>query len=318
MKHRQIIAEAWNFTQQNKKMIVWYAFVPSFLSTVVGVCYVVYQYYSFISSALFENWQESFTVVALKGIFDAFKEHIDSAIPLIIFGVILAILYFFLPPISEGAMIQLISRKKSGQDVRIRDGLKFGFFYFLPLFSYSLASRTFDFVTLLGEGGFVIRNLGPEVFQTLLPVMIILLIFSIIFMVLFVFAPYYIVIDDRHMTESMAKSSVLVAKHIETAFMISLFMLFIAMRILVQIVFVLLVPLAVFMGFFYFAASILPSIGLIIGGVLGLAALLFASYLGAIIHVFTTTVWVFAFLDLTTTPEINARGEEVGDAGDDD
>ena len=66
MKHRQIIGEAWSFTQANKKLIVWFAFVPSLLSTVVGVVYVIYQFYSFNSSALFENWQESFAAVAIK------------------------------------------------------------------------------------------------------------------------------------------------------------------------------------------------------------------------------------------------------------
>ena len=208
-------------------------------------------------------------------------------------------------------MIQLIARKKGGQDVRIRDGFKYGMFYFLVLFSYSLISRTFNIVSIISEAGFVLRNLGPDTFQTLLPIMVILLIVSLVFMILFVFTEYYIVIDDRHVGESMAKSSVLVFKHWGTAFMISVLMFVIGIRILVQIVFVLLVPLGVLMGIFYFAASTLPDIGLLIGGGIGVAALFFASYLGAIVHVFTTTVWVFAFLDLTTTPEINARGEVV-------
>ncbi len=311
MNYRQIIGEAWNFTQENKKLIVWYAFIPSFLGTAVGVIYLAYQFYAFKSSPLFENWQESFTLVALRAIADALREHIDSVVPLAVVGIIIALLYFFLPPFTDGAMIQLIARKKGGQDVRIRDGFKYGMFYFLVLFSYSLISRTFNIVSIISEAGFVLRNLGPDTFQTLLPIMVILLIVSLVFMILFVFTEYYIVIDDRHVGESMAKSSVLVFKHWGTAFMISVLMFVIGIRILVQIVFVLLVPLGVLMGIFYFAASTLPDIGLLIGGGIGVAALFFASYLGAIVHVFTTTVWVFAFLDLTTTPEINARGEVV-------
>lgn len=316
MNYRQIIGEAWNFTQENKKLIVWYAFIPSFLGTLVGVVYLAYQFYAFKSSPLFENWSESFTVVALKAIFDALRAHVDSIVPLIIAAVVLGLMYFFLPPFTDGAMIQLIARKKGGQDVRILDGLKYGWFYFLQLFSYSLIARTFNIISILGEGGFVLRNLGPDTFETLFPIFIILLVVSLVFMVLFVFAEYYIVIDDTHITQSMAKSSILVFKHWGTAFMISVLMFIIGIRILVQIVFVLLVPVGVLMGIFYFAASTLPDIGLLIGGALGVAALFFASYLGAIIHVFTTTVWVFAFLDLTTTPEINARGEVVETAED--
>jgi hypothetical protein len=206
-------------------------------------------------------------------------------------------------------MIQLIARKKSGQDVRMRDGLKYGLNYFLPLFSYSLANRTFNIISIFWEAAFVLRNLGPDTFEALLPVLIPLIIISLLFMFMFTFSEYYIVIDDNHMGQSMAKSSVLVFKHWGKAFMVSLLMFIIGIRILLQVVFVLLVPLAVLLGFFYFAASTLPDIGIWIGGGLGIAALLFASYLGAIVHVFTTTVWVFSFLDLTTTPEINARGE---------
>lgn len=311
MNYRQIIGEAWNFTQENKKLIVWYAFIPSLLTTAVGVVYLLYQFYAFKSSPLFENWQESFTLVALRAIFDTLREHVESIVPLVIGGIVLALLYFLLPPMTEGAMIQLIARKKGGQDVRIRDGFKYGLFYFLPLFSYSLLSRTFNFYVLVGEAGFVLRNLGPEIFGTFLPLIIILFVVSIIFMILFVFTEYYMVIDDRRITDSMAKSSILVFKHWGTAFMIFVLMFIIGIRILVQIVFVLLVPVGVLMGIFYFAASTLPEIGLWIGGGMGVAALFFASYLGAIIHVFTTSVWVFAFLELTTRPEINARGDLV-------
>lgn len=316
MNYRQIIGEAWNFTQENKKLIVWYAFIPSVLSTIVGVVYLVYQFYAFKSSPLFENWQESFTVVALKGIFDAIKSHMESLVPLIIVGIIFALMYFFLPPFTEGAMIQLIARKKGGQDVRIRDGLKYGMFYFLALFSYSLVDRTYNITSLFWEGGFLLRYLGPAAFETLLPVVAVITIVSLIFMVLFIFAQYYIVIDDSHITTSMAKSAVLVTKHIGKTLMISMLMFVIGIRILLQIVFVLLVPLGVLTGIFYFAASTIPDVGLIIGGVLGVAALFFASYLGAIVHVFTTTVWVFAFLDLSTTPEINARGGVVAPAAE--
>jgi len=309
MNYRQIIGEAWNFTQENKKLIVWYAFIPSILSTIFGVGYLIYQFYSFKSSALFENWQESFTVVALKGIFDAIKGHTDILVPLVIVGIIFGLMYLFLPPFTEGAMVQLIARKKGGQDVRIRDGLKYGMFYFLVLFSYSLVDRTYNITSLFWEAGFLLRYLGPAAFETLLPVVVIIIVVSLIFMILFVFAQYYIVIDDSNITGSMAKSAVLVTKHIGKTLMISMLMFIIGIRILLQIVFVLLVPLGVLTGIFYFAASTMPDIGLLIGGVLGVGALFLASYLGAIVHVFTTTVWVFAFLDLTTTPEINARGE---------
>lgn len=311
MNYRQIIAEAWHFTQENKKLIVWYAFVPSFLGTLVGAGYLVYQYFAFLSSGLFENWPQSFTVVALRTIGDALKNNIEWAVPLLILAIIIALMYLFLPVITEGAMIQMIARKKGGQDVKTHDGIKYGMFYFLTLFRYSLLAKTFSIISIFSWTSFILRNLGPDTFGTLLPLIILLAIISIIFGVLFVFVEYYIVIDDNNVTQSMAKSSILVYRFFGRTIMITILMFVIGIRILLQIVFVLLVPIGVVTGIYYLAASTVPAFGFIIGGLLGVAALVFASYLGAIVHVFATTTWVFAFLDVTTNPEINARGDAV-------
>lgn len=310
MNYRQIIGEAWLFTQENKRMIVWYAFIPSFLTTSFAVLYILYQFYALKSSAVFENWSESFTVVALKAIFDAARTNLTDVIPtvaVIVIFVILALMYFFLPPLTEGSMLQLIARKKNGQPVRIRDGLRYGFFSFLPLFSYSLVARTFSLFSLIGEILFVLRNLGPELLITLSPLMVLLFIVCIVFTLLFVFTENYIVIDNFGIKESMAKSASLVIKHWDTALMVSVVMLIIALRILLQILFVLAVPIALMLAIYFFAASTISAFNLFIGIGAGIIALFFASYLGAIVHVFTSSVWVFTFLKLTSEPEVSPR-----------
>ena len=310
MDYKQIIGEAWNFTQENKKLIVWYAFIPSTLGTLVGVIYLIYQFFAFKSSPLFEDWQQSFSFLAVKAIYSTAREHFNNLIPLFIILGILALLYFFLPPIAEGAMIQLIARKKNKQDVRTRDGFRYGFATFLPLFNYSWVARSFNFFVIFGEMAFVLRNLGPSAFQTLFPVFILAVFFSIIFGFLFVFTEYHIVIDDRHIAESMAKSAVLAVKHWDVALMVSVLMFLIGIRIILQIIFVLLVPGSVFFLIYFLAASTIPFLGLLAGGAIALVALFLASYLGAVVHVFTTSVWVFTFLELTNTPEVSARAAQ--------
>lgn len=307
MYYKQIIGEAWNFTQENKKLIVWYAFIPSFLGTLVGVVYLIYQFYAFKSSPLFEDWSQSFFFLAVKAIFSTVKEHFTNFIPLFIILGILALLYFLLPPVAEGAMIQLIARKKNKQEVRTRDGFRYGFLSFLPLFNYSWVARSFNFFVILGEMAFILRNLGPSALQTLFPIFILAVFFGIIFGFLFVFTEYYIVIDDRHVKEAIAKSAVMVVKHWDIALMVSVLMFIIGIRIVLQIIFVLLVPGGVFLLIYFLAASTMPLLGLLAGGAIALVALFLASYLGAVVHVFTTSVWVFTFLELTNTPEISAR-----------
>ena len=304
MNYRQIIGEAWRFTQENKKLIVWYAFMPSVLVTIVGVFYFIYQFYAFKSSPLFENWSQSFTFLALRAVYDIAREHANNLPAILIILGILALFYFFLPPITEGAIIQLIARKKNKQEVRIKDGLRYGFLSFLPLFNYSWIARTFNFFVILGEISLVVRSpyLGASALQVLWPVFILFIIASVVFTLLFVFTEYYIVIDDCHIKESMAKSAVMVVKHWDAAIVVSILMLIIAARIILQIVFVLLVPVGILMLIYFLASSTIPFFGFIIGIVMTMVALLFASYLGAIVHIFTSTVWVFTFLELTNKP----------------
>jgi hypothetical protein len=311
MNHRHIIAQAWEFTQNNKKMIYWYAFFPSLLTTMAGVIYLMYQYFAFRSSPLFENWNQSFTMVALKTVVDIVRQNISSTFPLLVVAVIIIILYLLIPSACDGAIIQLIARKKNGQDVRTRDGLRFGMMSFLPLFEYSWLIRTFSLVSLFGNASFVMRNLGMTAFWVASPVFVVIAIAGIAMTVLFTYAEYYIVIDDSKVLESVAKSAKLVFEHLEETILLSILMLIISVRILIQLLFVLLIPLAI-IGSIYLFASWIPWIGFVVGGVLGLGLLYLASYLSATIHVFAATVWTFSFLYLTNEPVVSAREKVEG------
>ena len=311
MNHRHIIAQAWEFTQNNKKMIYWYAFFPSLLTTMAGVIYLMYQYFAFRSSPLFENWNQSFTMVALKTVVDIVRQNISSTLPLIVVAVIIIILYLLVPSACDGAIIQLIARKKNGQDVRTRDGFRYGMMSFLPLFEYSWLIRTFSLVSLFGNASFVMRNLGMTAFWMASPVFVVIAIAGIAMAVLFTYAEYYIVIDDSKVLESVAKSAKLVFEHLEETILLSILMLIISVRILIQLLFVLLIPLAI-IGSIYLFASWIPWIGFAVGGVLGLGLLYLASYLSATIHVFAATVWTFSFLYLTNEPVVSAREKVEG------
>jgi hypothetical protein len=305
MNYRQIIGEAWIFTQENKRLIVWYAFIPSILTTLFGVLYILYQFYSFKS--FFQNGEDNFSFVVIREAFSIVRSHVDNIVPLLVLVGLFAIAYFTLPSITEGAMVQLIARKKNQQQIRIRDGLRYGFMSFLPLFNYSWISRSFNLIVIAGEMGLIVRHLPLEVMRAFMPIFILIILVSIIFSVLFIFTEYFIIIDDAGIKEAMARSAKLVIKHWESAIMLSILLVVIALRILLQIIFVLLVPVLILTGIYFLAASSIPMAGLIVGTIIGAAALFFASYLGAVVHVFTSSVWVFTFLELTGTPEISAR-----------
>ncbi|HLG25381.1 MAG TPA: hypothetical protein VI588_01120 [Candidatus Gracilibacteria bacterium] len=316
LKSREIIREAWEFTQRNKKMIIWYAFVPSLLTTLTGMLYLVYQYFAFRSSPLFENWEQSFTTLVVTNVLSVIRDNFSTTLPLIIAAVIIGILYIFIPSFCEGAIIQLVARRRNGQDVRTRDGIRHGFLSFLPLFEYSWIIRTFSLVSFLTWAAFVARNLGWAALNTFAPIFIICMIVGVILTIIFTYTEFFIVIDDRKVIESIAKSSVLVVTHLEETILLSILMIIISLRIIIQIVFVLLIPIVVTAVIYGIASAALPTLALVVGGLIGLILLYIASYLSGTIHVFASTVWTFTFLELTGQEYINARGGKVNWQGE--
>ena len=307
ISYRKIIAEAWEFTQNSKRLILIYAFFPALLTTLVGILYLVYQYYAILSSPLIENWEQSFTTVFVTNVIQVIRDNFSWTWPIILFAAIIVILYLFIPSFCEGAIIQLVARKRNGQQVRARDGIGHGFLSFLPLFEYSLLIKTFSIVSILTWSSFIARNLSWSVLETFFPIIIIVGIVGIILTLLFTYSEFFIVIDDRGVIESITKSSVLVITHLEETLLLSILMLIISLRILIQIVFVLLIPIVVALIFYLIASTALPSVAFIVGGIIGILLLYLASYLSSIIHVFAASVWTFTFLELTNEDYISAR-----------
>jgi len=307
MNYKERIFEAWQFTQSNKKMIRWYAFLPALLSTIVGIGYVTYQILAFKSSPLFDNASQSFAYTLVSTILNFIRNNFELTIPIIIIGIILTLLYFLLPVLLEASMIQVITRRRHGQKISLPEGIKYGILGFLPLLEYFLLMGTFSFISISTEAAFILRNLGPDVFKTLLPIIGIIIGVSFILHILFTFAQYYIIIDEIGVTNSIIKSCTLVILNLQQTFMLVILMLIIAVRILIQIILVIIIPALVVVGLAYYASVSLPEYGLIILSVLSGLFLLFASYLAAVVHVFSVAVWTYTFLDFTSKGIIQAR-----------
>jgi hypothetical protein len=310
MNYKRVIAEAWEFTQNNKKMIIWYAFLPAVIETLAGILYLGYQFFAFKSSPLFENWQRSFGYVLFTTVLDVLRANISSIGPLIVTAIVIAVLYLIVPSVCEGAIVQLIARKKNGQDVKTRHGIKYGLWSFLPLFEYSWLLRTISYVSVLSLMSTVARNLGMNIFNAFIIVFVLYAIISVALTLLFIYTEFFIIIDDRRVFDSISRSCQLVVTHLEETIMLSIMMLIISVRILVQILFVLLIPAIITASIYLFASTAFPFVGIAIGGVLGLATLYLASYLTGTIHVFAATVWTFTFLEFTSEQAVSAREKE--------
>lgn len=307
MDYKKIIAESWEYTQKNKKLIRWYGFFPAIFTTTWSVGYITYQIFAFKNSYLFSEEDHGFLFQVINLIIDFMKAHLNWTVPLVIAAAIFALFYLLFPTLAKSSAIQMIARNRNGQPAGVGTGMRHGILSFLPLFEYHLLIKTFAFFSIIFEMSFVARNLGLGIFSMLLPIFILFIVISFILTLLFTYSDLYIVIDDDGVFTAMKKSAKLVLLHWKHTFLITVLMLLIGVRIIIQVVMVFLIPLMVILLTGYIATVALPITGIVVGAIVGFIGLIISAYLNGIVDVFSYTVWTFTFLDLTTEKELSAR-----------
>jgi len=302
MQYRVIISEAWNLTQNNKRLIWAFAFVPAILSTLVGVVYMSYQVAAFWTSPYINpdipEDKHAFRFV-LTTIFELLKTMPGLTVFLLVIVGIVVLGYLMVPVFSQGALIQTLARLRAGQNISIAEGVSFGFSRFLQLFEYHLLVRSFSFFSLLTEMFFAYRNLGPTAFEFFGWVFLLVICVGLLLTLLFTYSEYYIVIDKEGVMASVLKSCGLVMRQWHHTLLMLFLMSVIIVRLALNVLAALLLPLLVVAPLFIFTSLTLAKIGVAIGAVLALVGLYFTSYFLGVFHVFTTGVWTFTFLELT-------------------
>jgi hypothetical protein len=310
MNYKEIVAEAWEFTQENKRIAIWYGAIPAFFSTTIGIGYLIYQYYAFLSSKLFQHWSRSFLSLFFSNALDFLQNHRNFIGPLLVVLIIGLIGYFFIPVLCQGALIQLIARRYNGQKVRIRQGLSYGLRYFLQLFEYSLFVKTFSMWSVFSTFAMMIRTFGTPVLSIAIPLFIFIVVMGFLMTVFFTYSEFFIVIDGDGVFTSITKSANLVFRHLEETLLLTVLMLIIGIRIIIQILFMLLIPIVALGMFYLFMHGNMPQLAYVVGGIIAVSGLVVASYLNGLIHLFAVSVWTFTFLKLTSKEEVSARQEE--------
>lgn len=311
VNYRHIISEAWEFTKKSKQLMWWYTFVPAIVTTLVGILYLIYQFFAFKRSPLFDNAEKSFLTEVLGTTYSFFSKNSEMLIPSIIVIAIILICYALLPTLFQGALIQTTAKRHEGHNVSLGQGISYGLMSFLPLLEYHLAIKTFSIFSILTESGFILRNLGWGAATTLLPIFIIVAVIGFILSLLFTYSEFFIVLKRKSVLHAMGRSAKLVILSWQHTFLIGILMLLIGVRIIINIAAVLLVPALLFLSAGLIATVTLSTIGIGIGMIISVIGLFVASYFTGILNVFANTVWTFTFLSLMQQPHIKEiMGEE--------
>ncbi len=309
MNYKDTIKEAWQFAQANKKMVTWYALIPSIITTLSGIIFVLYQYFSFQKVVDVNGEEHSMTYTFLLDVWNYLKLNPDIWWVYIVLASVLIIIYFFYPTFSVGAIIQLTARKKKGQEVKLINGVTHGLASFLPLFEYHLLLKSFSITAVLTESTFIIRNLDGSFINFLLPIFILIGIAGLFLTLFFTYAEWYIVIDDEGVFSALQKSAKLVFHSWQHTFLILILLLVIVLRVILNMILVFVIPVLVFAAVGFFASAAVEGIGFALTGVVAIISLYIAGYLGGTLSIFSHAVWTFTFLELTENGPGSARDE---------
>ncbi len=315
MDYKQIIADSWRYTQNRKKVVRWLGVFPAIFTTTGSVATILYQFFAFKSSALFNETEGSFFFDVIDFIITFIKEHLSLTFPLVIVFIIALLIYLLLPTLAKAAVMQIIAREKHGQPATVGTGLRQGMMRFLPLFEYHAIIKTFSIMFILVEMSFAIRNLGLDFFMLFLPIFIVFLVIGLVLTLLFTYADFYIVIDEKGIFESMRMSAKTVVMNWKHTFLITILMLIIGVRVIIQAILVFLIPVAIIVITGYVAIVAAPIVSILIGSLVGAVGMIVAAYINGAVDIFSYSVWTLTFLEITSEKELSARDAFTDDIG---
>lgn len=297
MNVRDIVRKAWQVTQVHLKKLIWYGAVPAFFSTLISSVYLTYQYNAFKHSAVFGGHQEMNLVNDIKIVWELISSYPKLTVIIVIFGVIAFLGYTLIPPIFRGTLIQALMRIKNYEP--ITGSVEIGVRRFFPMFEFALITGSFSIITILTESSFILRWWGVNMFFMILPILLFIGIVGLIASFLFMYAEYFIILEDKRIIESIKESVILVISNLRKTILIFILLLLISARVILNILLILFIPMGVVILTSWLATTFLHAIGFIIVGLFALSIIVVTSYLMGLFNVFSTAVWVFTYAVLT-------------------
>ncbi|MCA9370979.1 MAG: hypothetical protein KC680_03400 [Candidatus Peregrinibacteria bacterium] len=304
MTPREIIAKAWAMTKKEKLLRRW-GFSSALLQTLLNVKLLTYQSWFFY---LYVIKGETISFFAMEELFLRYMPASAAWTLIIIIFSMVAIEIVF-PHFAQGAVIGLAAKSYKKQDVR--GGLVLALYNFLPIFIVHELFVLSGLSTVITIASLMLRY-GPEGDFILLPIGLLgfMWLFSNILQFFSAFAEESIVIHKAGPFEAIGRSIKLIISHLGHVVFLLILMFVISLRILINIVMILLIP-GIVMGIGLLLAEFLsPTLSYTLGGLIGLALVVVASYFFAYITVFKQTVWTITYLELSCLKDLDIIEDE--------
>lgn len=284
----KIIAPATKFILEDSSVKKFY-FLPWLFSIIFLTVLLVYQsIYTYVE--LFWN-KEQALVLILKFF------HSDYIFEVAITVIVFILLYIFIIPIFEGWLINYIDKKNSKNEICCGDSISYWVYNFLPIFEYDNMSWNFKFMTVVNAYLFCIRFVWLDYIVLINTIFLLLFIISTIVNILFAYAKYIIILENKKLITSIWLSSKIAIINILTTIKLYFFMFILNVRVVINFLVFLIFPLLIIFVVSFITSKIFMLITVILLSIIFLLLILFLGYLNWVLEVFKTTIWYFAYIE---------------------
>lgn len=284
----KIVIPAWNFIKNDSKIKIFYL-IPWLLSIIFLTAILVYQsIYTYVE--LFWNKEEA--LVIILNFF-----HSDYIFEIIVTSILFLILYIFTIPIFEWWLIKYLNYKNTENELSITDSIWQWIYKFLPLFEYNNIFSEFKLISIINAYLFTIRFIGINYFKHVSYAFIIIFIFWLIINLLFSYSKYIIVLDNKNVFKSIWISSKITILNLWKTIRLYFFIFMLNFRVIFNFIVFLIFPILMVIAVWLITSKIFLVLAISILLIIFVLLILALWYLNAVLEVFKTSLWYFAYLE---------------------
>jgi len=286
---KDIISKAWEIIQQDTKIKKFY-FIPWLISIVFLMIILVYQViYTYVE--LFNQKDKALGIIL-------WVFHSWYFLEMLIIWSILLLFYMICMPIFEWSLIWYISKKETLETyVSISDSIWNGFYRFLPLFEYGNIFSQFKFISLINIYLFCLRFIWIQYIWQISYTFLFLLIISTIVNILFAYARFEIVLNNKKALESISESIKISILNLATTTKIYFFMFLVNIRIIINFLVFLFFPFLIASAVTFITTKTILIITVFLLSIIFIALIFILWYLWWVFEIFKTSLRYFAYVE---------------------
>lgn len=284
----KVIIPAWNIIREDSRIKKFYLF-PGLLSIIFLTMLLVYQsIYTYVE--IF--WKKDEALIIILKFF-----HSDYVFEIVVATIIFLIIYFLFTPIFEWGLIKYIHGKDTNNEITTSEALWQWIYKFWPIFEYNNIFSEFKLISILNGYLFTIRFIGVEFIKQISYIFIVLFFLWIVLNIILSYSKYIIVIENKWVFKSIWISSKITILNLKRTIKLYFLMFILNLRVIFNFVIFLSFPIIMVVAIWLITTKLFLFVAITILSVLFIVFIFALWYLTAVLEVFKTSLWYYAYVE---------------------